>query len=107
MAARSQRRRRRQGAWLGVAAIALGVIFVGLEESLLYFPTRELAASPRDYRLEAEDLRPAAEDGVPLFGWWVRGAGRRAVLFFHGNAGNAADRLERAKILHDRFGLDV
>ena len=44
---------------------------------------------------------------MTLFGWWIRGEGRRAVLFFHGNAGNAADRLERAKILHDRFGLDV
>ena len=99
----------RRAAWLAVAAIALVAIFVGFEESLLYFPTRELAASPRDapYGLEAEDLRLAAEDGVSLFGWWIRGAGRRAVLFFHGNAGNAADRLERAKILHDRLGLDV
>jgi fermentation-respiration switch protein FrsA (DUF1100 family) len=98
---------RRRVAWLAVAAAALLLIGMNLEESLLYFPTRELAASPRDYGLEAEDLRPTAEDGVALFGWWIRGEGRRAVLFFHGNAGNAADRLDRAKILHDRFGLDV
>ena len=44
---------------------------------------------------------------MKLFGWWIRGEGRRAVLFFHGNAGNAADRLDRAKILRDRFGLDI
>src|SRR5512134_1778780 len=98
---------RRRVAWLAVASAALLLIGMNLEESLLYFPTRELAASPRDYGLEAEDLRPTAEDGVVLYGWWIHGEGRRAVLFFHGNAGNAADRLDRAKILHDRFGLDV
>jgi len=94
---------------LAVAAAALVAIGMYFEESLLYFPTRELAASPKDapYGLEAEDLRPETEDGVTLFGWWIRGEGRRAVLFFHGNAGNAADRLVRAKILHDRFGLDI
>src|SRR5262245_31716291 len=110
MAAGSRRGPLRRGARLAVAAAAragIVVIGMGIEESILYFPTRELAASPRDYGLEAEDLRPVSEDGVSLFGWWIRGAGRRAVLFFHGNAGNAGDRLERAKILNDRFGLDV
>jgi fermentation-respiration switch protein FrsA (DUF1100 family) len=97
----------RRAAFVAVAAAALLWIGMHFEESLLYFPTRALAASPGDYGLEAEDIRPEAEDGVRLFGWWIRGEGRRAVLFFHGNAGNAADRLDRAKILHDRFGLDV
>ena len=97
----------RRAAFLAVAAAVLFAIGMHFEESLLYFPTRTLAASPKDYGLEAEDLAPKTEDGVRLFGWWIRGEGRRAVLFFHGNAGNAADRLERAKILRDRFGLDV
>ncbi len=42
-----------------------------------------------------------------LRGWWIRGSGRRVLIFFHGNAGNVADRLERAKILNERLGLDV
>ena len=74
MAARSRLGRR--ALWLAAVAIAAVAMFTGLEESLLYFPTRELAACPREYGLEAEELRPAAEDGVPLFGWWIRGAGR-------------------------------
>ena len=90
-----------------VAAAFLAVVRMNLENSFLYFPTRELASSPRDHGLESEDLHPVAEDGVKLFGWWIRGDGRRAVLFFHGNAGNAADRLDRARILNRRFGLDV
>ena len=97
----------RRAAWVAVAAAALLWLSMNFEETFLYFPTRSLAASPKDYGLEAEDLRPKTEDGVELFGWWIKGDGKRAVLFFHGNAGNAADRLDRAKILHDRFGLDV
>lgn len=105
MAARAQRWRR--AGYLALVAAALLWIAMHFEESFLYFPSRRLAAAPKDYGLEAEDLRPRTEDGVELFGWWIRGEGKRAVLFFHGNAGNAADRLERAKILHDRFGVDL
>jgi pimeloyl-ACP methyl ester carboxylesterase len=107
MAAGAARFRRAAG--LAVAAAVLLWLGMRFEETLLYFPTRALAAAPEDhpYRLAAEDVRPRTEDGVELFGWWIRGEGKRAVLFFHGNAGNAADRLDRAKILHDRFGLDV
>ena len=100
-------RRWRRAAWLAAAAAALLWLGMNFEETFLYFPTRALAASPKDYRLQAEEVEPVAEDGVRLFGWWIRGEGRRAVIFFHGNAGNAADRLDRARILHDRIGLDV
>jgi fermentation-respiration switch protein FrsA (DUF1100 family) len=99
--------RLRAAAWVLVAAGALVWIGMNFEESLLYFPTRSFASTPRDYGLAAEDVEPETEDGVKLFGWWIKGDGRRAVLFFHGNAGNAGDRLDRAKILCDRFGLDV
>jgi fermentation-respiration switch protein FrsA (DUF1100 family) len=99
----------RRAVFFAVAAAVLLWIGMHFEETFLYFPSRALGASPKDdpYRLEAEDVQPKTEDGVELFGWWIRGEGKRAVLFFHGNAGNAADRLDRAKILHDRFGLDV
>ena len=100
-------KRLRAAAVFAVVAAALLWIAMNFEESLLYFPSRDLAATPQDYGLESEDLEPTTEDGVRLFGWWIRGEGRRAVLFFHGNAGNAADRLDRMKILRDRFGLDV
>ena len=104
---------RRRPAWLSglvlaaVTGAALVAIVMWLEESFLYFPARELASTPRDHGLEAEDLRPVAEDGVKLSGWWIRGEGRRAALFFHGNAGNIADRLDRARILNRQLGLDI
>ena len=111
--AAGENRRRRPG--LSVRVLAVGAIAAAalvatvmiLENTFLYFPSRELASSPRDHGLESEDLHLVAGDGVRLFGWWIRGGGRRAVLFFHGNAGNAADRLDRIRILNRRYGLDV
>ena len=93
------------------AVLLVFVLFVGLlvlrQDRLLYFPTRRLAIAPSDLGLDADELAVVTEDGARLYGWRIRGAGRRALLFFHGNAGNASDRLERAKILTRRFGLDV
>ena len=86
---------------LGIALLVL------LQERLIYFPTRTLGPAPAAYGLDAVELSVVTEDSVRLHGWWIRGAGRRALLFFHGNAGNVSDRLDRAKILNARFGLDV
>jgi len=101
------------GPWL-VAALAIGGLVVigwSLENHLLYFPTRAVASTPASYGLSFEDLSLTAEDGVRLRGWRIHGSGRgsesRALLFFHGNAGNVGDRLDRARILVQRLGLDV
>jgi uncharacterized protein len=101
-------RARWQRAALPIAA-AVGIVVMGmsLENSFLYFPTRELASTPQAHGLRAEELTLTAEDGTRLFGWRLHGDGKRAFLFFHGNAGNIGDRLDRARMLHDRFGLDV
>jgi hypothetical protein len=94
----------------GVALLAFVLFLATLvlrQDRFLYFPERALAATPAAFGLDAQELSLPAEDGVRLHGWWIKGAGRRALLFFHGNAGNIADRLERARILNARFGLDV
>jgi fermentation-respiration switch protein FrsA (DUF1100 family) len=78
-----------------------------MEGRFLYFPARELAATPEAFGLRARELSVETEDRLRLHGWWIEGVRGRAVLFFHGNAGNIADRLDRARILNERFGLDV
>jgi fermentation-respiration switch protein FrsA (DUF1100 family) len=90
----------------GISVIVLAS-FVLMEGRFLYFPTRTLAANPASFGLRADELSLTTEDGVRLHGWWIKGVGGRALLFFHGNAGNAADRLDRARILNERLGLDV
>jgi len=89
-------------AWLVVVAL-----MVALESSLIYFPARELAARPADFGLEADELRVAAAEGVRLHGWWIKGRGETALVWFHGNAGNISHRLPNARELVARFGLDV
>ncbi len=96
------------------AAVSLVVVWAALllfmsliEDRLLYFPLRRLDATPADYGLRSEELRPVASDGVRLHGWWVRSGGERVVLLFHGNAGNISHRLERAKLFAERLGVDL
>ncbi|HEY1435402.1 MAG TPA: hypothetical protein VGG65_08510, partial [Thermoanaerobaculia bacterium] len=89
------------------AVVLLFAVFVQRQDRRLYSPTRRLAAAPQDLRLAADDVAVTTEDGERLQGWWIRGSRRRVVLYFSGNAGNVGDRLERARILNQRLGLDV
>jgi fermentation-respiration switch protein FrsA (DUF1100 family) len=93
-------------------AIAVGVaiyllMIAAFENRLIFYPTRELAATPADFGLEFEDVTLTTEDGIELHGWWIPAERERAVLlFFHGNAGNIGDRLVSIDIFH-RLGLSV
>jgi uncharacterized protein len=76
--------------------------------SLLYFPDREIVATPRDVGLTYRDLDFEAEDGERLHGWWIeaRGGNRGHLLLCHGNAGNVGDRILHAQLLA-AVGFDV
>jgi pimeloyl-ACP methyl ester carboxylesterase len=91
---------------VGAGAI-LGALAVILEDRLIYFPSRALEAAPSDFGIAAEELSPVASDGTRLHGWHLRGTGERALLFFHGNAGNISHRLERAGHIVAAHGLDI
>ena len=77
------------------------------QPAMIFFPDRQLHATPADWGLEYEDVSFAAEDGVQLHGWYLprRGA-TRVLLFFHGNAGNISHRADSIAIFH-RLGLNV
>ncbi len=78
-----------------------------LQARLLYFPTRQILATPADVGLAHEDVHLTTGDGVAIHGWWIpHGDERAAVLFLHGNAGNVSHRLESYEIYH-RLGLSV
>ena len=100
-------------AGLVTAATIVGILvlllssLVLMEGRFLYFPSRAVAETPDSFGLRADELSILTEDGVRLHGWWIKGVGGRALLFFHGNAGNIGDRLDRARILNERLGLDV
>ena len=89
---------------------ALLVTFIYLLQGrMLYLPNvpgRELTAAPADIGLAYEDVSIATSDGLTLHGWFVPGDSTRVLLFFHGNAGNIAHRLESIRQFHD-LGLSV
>lgn len=86
-------------------------------DRFVFYPERGLRARPDAFGLAHEDVAVRADDGVRLACWWIPAAsapvGRApaasapaALLWFHGNAGTMADRLDQAALFH-RAGLSL
>lgn len=89
-------------AWLGVV---LGLYL--LQNRLLYFPTREIFATPAQRGLRFEEIELVADDGVKLAGWFVPSpSARGTVLFLHGNGGNISHTVEAVESFA-RLGMNV
>ncbi len=97
---------------IALAALAVGygllVAYVYLRQgSMLYFPMKEIGATPARIGLPFEDVTLETGDGIRLSAWFIPAQDSRAVLLFcHGNAGNISHRLDSIRIFHD-LGLDV
>lgn len=78
-----------------------------LDKQLIFFPSREIAATPESVGLYYEDVTFAASDGVNLHGWFVPGRQETTLVWFHGNAGNIGDRVENLALMHHRLGISV
>lgn len=70
------------------------------EESNLYFPDKQLVATPAQVKLPFENVWMTTSDGVRIHGWFIptkhRGPDAPTLLFCHGNAGNISHRLDKA-----------
>lgn len=94
--------------------ILISLIFVGiiafvrlLESRSVFFPSRYIEATPKALGLVYEDVFFMNNDQNKLHGWYVQGQKENGtLLFFHGNAGNISNRLEKIKMFHDA-GLNV
>ncbi len=87
-----------------VVAVYAGIcLLVYLTQArLVYFPSRDIEATPRSLGLDYEDLKLKASDGVELSAWFVPcERSRGTVLFCHGNAGNISHRLGAIRMFHD------
>lgn len=94
--------------WLLLAALAFPARSQGaMEHRYIYFPERQLVATPELFDLPYEDVTFPAADGVPLHGWYIPGEhGSPLVLFCHGNAGNISHRLDNLRLFR-RLGVSV
>ncbi len=92
--------------------IAAGYLIILLlmylfQAAFIYFPTKNIIATPEDRGLAFEDVYLYTDDGFRLHGWYVPAKeSRGSVLFFHGNAGNISGRLESIMIFNN-LGLNV
>ena len=91
---------------LGMAALIARELHL-LDRQLIFFPSREIAATPGDLGLSFEEVRFQAADGVNLHGWFVPGPSETTLLWFHGNAGNIGDRVENIMLLNRHVGVSV
>jgi len=92
---------------IAVAYLVVVALVVLFQARLVYFPSRDLAATPASAGLPFEEVALAASDGVRLSAWFIPAEKPRGVvLFCHGNAGNISHRIEIAAYLR-RMGLSA
>ncbi len=79
-----------------------------MEKGLIYYPEKELIATPAHAKLLFEDLFISTEDRVKINGWFVPFEGSQSVLlWFHGNAGNMGNRVNLLQRLHQELKLNI
>ena len=90
-----------------IGVVLLNGLMYLRQPDMIFFPTGPLVEAPSDWGLAYEDVSLDTEDGVRLHGWYLpRKGATRALLFFHGNAGNISHRGDSVAIFH-RLGLNV
>jgi pimeloyl-ACP methyl ester carboxylesterase len=98
---------------LGVVLGAAALLLFGagmrswIVDRMLFYPTPGVDLAPERLGLQAEEVFLTTEDDVRIHGFYLPAPGAsRALLFLHGNAGNASHRLPNAALLA-RSGTDV
>jgi len=90
---------------LGVFALIALVRYI--EEKSIFFPSRDIPVTPKDINLAFEDVYFTTQDHLKLNGWLIKNPRAQAtLLFFHGNAGNISQRLEKIAMFYS-MGLNV
>lgn len=80
---------------------------MGWEKDYIFFPEKQIWLTPKDAGLQYEDVYFKTEDGLTLNGWFVRSDSDVTLLWFHGNAGNLSNRVERLKVFHERLKVNI
>lgn len=92
---------------LGFAMIGKTMLEGFIERSFVFFPAKPVPFTPREWGMPFEDVYFRTPDNLTLNAWLIRAsADSPMVMWFHGNAGNIADRLDNARLLFDR-GLSL
>src|SRR5262245_28623270 len=95
--------------WLFTGLLLFAIIVSmtpgALERFFVYYPTKDVDASPSMVGLDYEDVFLVTEDRVRLHGWFVpHPKSRSTLLVVHGNAWNISHRVHWIKMLHEAAG---
>jgi hypothetical protein len=78
----------------------LYLVFDRAVESIIFQPTPGAQLSPADLGISGEELRLTTADEVSIHAYYLPAPGaERALLFLHGNGGNASHRLPNADLM--------
>lgn len=81
-------------AMLAVLALTGPMLLDAYVNHVTFYPWPGMDVDPSDWPRPVEQVRIQTEDGVSLHGFWLPVEdSRHALLYFHGNAGNASHRL--------------
>ena len=68
------------------------------QSSLVYYPKRDIEATPADYKLQYDEVTIRIKNGNTLTGWYIVADSANetsgTILFAHGNGGNISHRLD-------------
>jgi fermentation-respiration switch protein FrsA (DUF1100 family) len=94
-------------AWLvAIYALICAVVYFG-NRAFIYFPDPVRVAPAKVGLTAVEEVELVTADHVTLVGWHARAKqGKPTILYFHGNASNAANRAPRVEtMVQDGFGV--
>ena len=93
---------------VALGLLALGLTILGplyieyLFNNMAFLPLPGIDVHPDRFRVPIEEVYITTEDGVKVHGFYFsRANSDRVMLFFHGNYGNASQRLGTAKEIYD------
>jgi hypothetical protein len=87
--------------------IIFTILLFVFQSHFVYFPSREIVATPTDIGLHYEAVFFETKDRVKISGWFIPAERSRGVILFcHGNAGNISHRLNKIQI-YNRIGLST
>ena len=90
---------------IGLAVyIGLSLFLFFRQSHYVYYPDKQVGATPRDVGIAYEDVELLTEDGETLGAWYVPAESTNAaitVLLCHGNAGDIGDRVGSVVTFHN------
>lgn len=100
-------------ALFSVAFATMIAVFYGIQDRLVYKPSRVSRGTPDDFGMpDFDDVSFCTMDGVEINGWFIRRPGQeyrtaRTLVYFHGTDKNASFRLKKAAGFFDKCNCNV